>query len=81
MWFNGYMRSRLLAAVLSVAALSGCVNDPCKEFATPADRLVLCPAPQPTAGLPTYCYRTLAAMQCYSTPQPGRELATMGTTP
>jgi hypothetical protein len=73
-------------AILAVTALSaGCKVAPCDEFAPAFDRrpeacppkvnqsqLVPPPADQPNPSAPRYCYTTLAQVECYTQPQPGR---------
>jgi hypothetical protein len=69
----------LIALPLLVAVLGGCepATDSCHEFAPPpGHKPSSCPVKPPEiAGPPKparYCYSSLAQVDCYDEPQPGR---------
>jgi hypothetical protein len=81
-------RCARLVLVSIIIALSGCDVWPRRaEFAAPADRwpitlpwLVEADTTEPPIR-PDYCYRTLAVVDCYSTPQPERAADFTGAYP
>jgi hypothetical protein len=81
-------RCARLALVSLIVALSGCnVWHSRAEFAPPADRWPS-PVPWPVEANTTwplietdYCYRTLAIVDCFATPQPERASGYTGTYP
>jgi len=80
-------RARLLLVIV-IIALSGCDAWPRRaEFAAPTDRwpvtlpwLVEADTTEPLIKS-DYCYRTLAVVDCYSTPQPERATGFTGAYP
>ena len=77
-----------LLLVSLIVALSGCDVWPRRaEFAAPADRWPVTLPWQEEADRteplikPDYCYRTLAIVDCYSTPQPERATGFTGVYP
>src|ERR1700734_3141845 len=81
--------SALIVCVLLAAPVGGCgsATDPCREFdPPPGHKPSSCPSkpPPPAADKPAqparYCYSSLAQVDCYSEPQPGRT-GFLGSTP
>ncbi len=77
-----------LVLVFVIIALSGCDVWPRRaEFAAPADRWPVTLPWQEEADRteppikPEYCYRTLAIVDCFSTPQPERATGLTGVYP
>ena len=66
-------RTRIVIGWAVVAALSGCQT--MEDMAQPTPRSVAAPSH------PTYCYRTLAAVNCYLTPRPGDTLVGIDVPP
>ena len=71
----------ILASSLLIALIGGCSSgavEPCREFDPPPNHQPESCPPKPVAdksGIPKparYCYRSLAQVDCYSEPQPGR---------
>ena len=71
----------ILASGLLIALIGGCSSgavEPCREFDPPPNHQPQSCPPKPVAdksGVPKparYCYRSLAQVDCYSEPQPGR---------
>ncbi len=76
---------RILILTSMTVLTASCKVAPCDEFAPAFDRrpgtcptkftqsqLVPPPADQPNPSAPRYCYSTLAQVDCFTQPQPGR---------
>lgn len=66
-------RTRIIVGLAALATLGGCQT--LEDVAQPAARTVAAPSH------PTYCYRTLAAVNCYLTPRPGDTLVGIDVPP
>ncbi len=66
-------KTRIIVGLAALAALGGCQG--LQDMTQPAPRPVAAPSH------PTYCYRTLAAVNCYLTPRPGDTLVGIDVPP